>query len=221
MATTHAETDRIEEQLDELLDHAQELGLLSEAERDRVTDAIAEVQVDGMPAPEGAIAAALEVWRPKLEEASRASGAVYQYAVLRFDDRNRYGTHGVPATLLFSGGAQCIVQVKDATLERAKKRNRYAKLQLEPGKGGAASTRASLVELLGLVGEYPSELLAYQLHFGVKPCRYPAPTEWELRDATAAAAEAADGRRDCSHLHAFSVDNASTRDIDDALSVEP
>jgi exoribonuclease R len=33
-------------------------------------------------------------------------------------------------------------------------------------------------------------------------------------------AEAADGRRDCSQLHAFSVDNASTRDIDDALSVE-
>ena len=51
---------------------------------------------------------------------------MYRYAVLRFDDRNRYGTHGVPATLLFSGGAQCIVQVKDATLERAKKRNRFA-----------------------------------------------------------------------------------------------
>ena len=121
MALTHAETDRIEEQLDELLDHAQDLGLLSEAERDRLTDAIAEA-----PAPEPAIVAALEEWRPKLEEASRASGAVYRYAVLRFDDRNRYGTHGVPATLLFSGGAQCIVQVKDATLERAKKRNRCA-----------------------------------------------------------------------------------------------
>ena len=93
METTHAATDRIEEQLDELLDHAQELGLLSEAERDRLTDAIAEVTVDGVPAPEGAIAAALEVWRPKLEEASRASGAVYQYAVLRFDDRNRYVRH--------------------------------------------------------------------------------------------------------------------------------
>lgn len=121
MALTHAETDRIEEQLDELLDHAQDLGLLSEAERDRLTDAIAEA-----PAPEPAIVAALEEWRPKLEEASRAAGAVYRYAVLRFDDRNRYGTHGVPATLLFSGGAQCIVQVKDATLERAKKRNRCA-----------------------------------------------------------------------------------------------
>ena len=121
MELTHAETDRIEEQLDELLDHAQDLGLLSEAERDRLTDAIAEA-----PAPEPAIVAALEEWRPKLEEASRASGAVYRYAVLRFDDRNRYGTHGVPATLLFSGGAQCIVQVKDATLERAKKRNRCA-----------------------------------------------------------------------------------------------
>ena len=80
MELTHAETDRIEEQLDELLDHAQDLGLLSEAERDRLTDAIAEA-----PAPEPAIVAALEEWRPKLEEASRASGAVYRYAVLRFD----------------------------------------------------------------------------------------------------------------------------------------
>ena len=66
---------------------------------------------------------------------------------------------------------------------------RYAKLQLEPGKAGAASTRASLVELLGVVGEYASELLAYQLHFGVKPCRYPAPSEWQLRDASTAAAQ--------------------------------
>ena len=130
MALTHAETDRIEEQLDELLDHAQDLGLLSEAERDRLTDAIAEA-----PAPEPAIVAALEEWRPKLEEASRASGAVYRYAVLRFDDRNRYGTHGVPATLLFSGGAQCIVQVKDATLERAKKRNRCANCPVPYPKG--------------------------------------------------------------------------------------
>ena len=140
MELTHAETDRIEEQLDELLDHAQDLGLLSEAERDRLTDAIAEA-----PAPEPAIVAALEEWRPKLEEASRASGAVYRYAVLRFDDRNRYGTHGVPATLLFSGGAQCIVQVKDATLERAKKRNRCANCPafFSVPMGSASRRRAS------------------------------------------------------------------------------
>ena len=198
--------DTIEEQLDELLDHAQELGLLSEAERDRLTDEIAE----GASSCEEALAA----WRPKLE--TETAGAAYQYAVLRFADRNRYGTHGVPATLLFSGGTQVIVQVKDATLARAKKRNRFAKLRLEAG----STTRANLVELLGLVGEYPDELLAYQLHFGVKPCRYPQPEQWALRDAAAAEAEAADGRRDCTDLHAFSVDNASTRDIDDALSIE-
>ena len=40
-----------------------------------------------------------------------------------------------------------------------------------------------------MVGEYASELLAYQLHFGVKPCRYPAPSEWQLRDASTAAAQ--------------------------------
>lgn len=137
MQLTQAETDRIEEQLDELLDHAQDLGLLSEAERDRLTDAIAEA-----PAPEPAIARALEEWRPKLEEASRASGGVYRYAVLRFDDRNRYGTHGVPATLLFSGGEQCIVQVKDATLERAKKRNRYANCPTLYPRGRASRGRS-------------------------------------------------------------------------------
>ena len=53
----------------------------------------------------------------------------------------QYGTCGVPATLLFSGGAQCVVQVKEQTLERAKKRNRYAKLRLDPDNPSRAGLR--------------------------------------------------------------------------------
>ena len=39
------------------------------------------------------------------------------------------------------------------------------------------------MELLGVVGEYAAELRVYQLHFGVKPCRYPAEEAWALRPA--------------------------------------
>jgi len=42
---------------------------------------------------------------------------------------------------------------------------------------------AELIELLGPVGEYASELEAYQLHFGVRPCRYPPQEEWALTAA--------------------------------------
>ena len=55
----------------------------------------------------------------------------------------------------------------------------------------------------------------YQLHFGVKPCRSRRRSAWQ----SAADAEAG-GRLDYTHLRVFSVDNASTRDIDDALSLE-
>ena len=60
--------------------------------------------------------------------------------------------------------------MKDATLEKAGKLNRFAKVVvMECGR------EAELVELLGEVGKYKDELAAYQLHFGVKPCRYPKP----------------------------------------------
>ena len=41
------------------------------------------------------------------------------------------------------------------------------------------------MELLGVVGEYAAELRVYQLHFGVKPCRYPSEEAWALRPADA------------------------------------
>ena len=146
----------------------------------------------------------------------------YRFAVLRFDDRNRYGQDGVPGTFLFAGGESVIVRVKPATQAKAGKRNRFAKVA---ALSSSNEGEAALIELLGPVGEYASELEAYQLHFGVKPCRYPQKEEWALTGLLGGG----DGgslppceawRRDCSHLHVVSVDNASTRDIDDALSIE-
>ena len=88
---------------------------------------------------------------------------------------------------------------------------------------------AELIELLGPVGEYPAELEAYQRHFGIKPCRYPPQEQWHLKgmattggasDGAAPLPPCEDDRLDCTHLHCMSVDNASTRDIDDAISIE-
>lgn len=151
-----------------------------------------------------------------------------RYVVVRFDDRNRYGQTGVPATLLFSGGERCVVRMKEETIQKAGKRNRFGKIQMVGARG-----EAQLEELLGDVGDYKSELSAYQFHFGVKPCRYPKPESWELiadpwesgepfaTSLPLGAPSVSIARRlDCRHLDVFSVDNASTRDIDDALSVE-
>ena len=136
-----------------------------------------------------------------------------RYAVMRFDDRNRYGKDGVPANLLFSGGTRVVVWMKDTTLEKAGKRNRFAKVVLKDKE-----TEAELVELLGEVGDYASELMAYMLHFGLKPCRYPKPNAWGLLPMSEPPEP---GRLDCTGLHVFSVDNPGTRDIDDALSLTP
>ena len=51
-----------------------------------------------------------------------------RFAVVKFDDRNRYGRNGVPATLLFAAGQQIVIQMKDETLEKAGKLNRFAKV---------------------------------------------------------------------------------------------
>ena len=87
----------------------------------------------------------------------------HQIVVMRFDDRNRFGTNGIPASLLFSGGRQCVIRMKDATIEAAGKRNRFAKVEL----ASEAATEGRLIELLGNVGEYAAELHAYQLHFEI------------------------------------------------------
>ncbi|KAH8065994.1 hypothetical protein JL722_387 [Aureococcus anophagefferens] len=128
-------------------------------------------------------------------------------AIMKFDDRNRYGQHGIPATVLFGGGKRWIVNCKRPT-----KHNQWAKVKL-PADDDAQY--ADLVDILGDVGDHAVELLAMQLHFRVKPCRYPPRASWGLTDATAAAA----GRVDAREQVVFSVDNASTRDIDDALSL--
>ena len=74
-------------------------------------------------------------------------------------------------------------------------------------------------QILGPVGEFDTELYAYQLHFNILPCRYPSIDSWGLLPQVDT--DALDpGRQDCTHLHVLSIDNASTRDIDDALSFE-
>ena len=60
-----------------------------------------------------------------------------RYVVVRFDDRNRYGQTGVPATLLFSGGERCVVRMKEETIQKAGKRNRFGKIQMVGARGEA------------------------------------------------------------------------------------
>ena len=83
------------------------------------------------------------------------SGRTYAVAVMRFDDRNRYamgGQAGIPATILFSGGQKVVVRMKEETIAKAGKRNRFAKVELIAG-AKAELGEAQMVELLGLVGE--------------------------------------------------------------------
>lgn len=146
--------------------------------------------------------------------AANAKSGLVKFAIVKFDDRNRYGKTGVPSTLLFAGGQRVIVEMKDTTIDKAGKRNRFAKVVV-PHED---ADKAELIELLGEVGSYADEFQAYQLHFGIKPCRYPKPAEWAL---TPSAEPAEAGRLDCTSLHVFAVDNVGTRDIDDALSLTP
>jgi len=172
--------------------------------------------------------------------------------------------------LLFQGGVRCVVNTKKET-----KRNQWAKVRITGGPEGDEAAQqemrtGELMELLGPVGDFDTELYAYQLHFNILPCRYPTADAWGLLPAQVSvrpharaparvamhasagrrarprarmprrprareipAADApvrcacaqdvdalSDGRQDCTHLHVFSIDNASTRDIDDALSFE-
>ena len=71
-------------------------------------------------------------------------------------DRNRYGTDGVPATILFGGGQRYIVRSKHDG-----KRNQWAKVRVDEAAAAAGGAReAELVELLGPCGDHPTELLA-------------------------------------------------------------
>ena len=91
------------------------------------------------------------------------SGSNIRYVIMKFDDRNRFGQNGIPANVLFTGGERVIVYMKDATLDKAGKRNRFAKVAV---KDTVRGKEAELIELLGEVGTYAAELEAYQLHFG-------------------------------------------------------
>ena len=133
-------------------------------------------------------------------------------AILKFDDRNRYGEHGIPASVLFGGGKRWIVNCRRAT-----KHNQWAKVRLPVDEEGGQY--GELVEILGEVGDHGTELYAMQLHFGVKPCAYPKRASWGLAPFGGTGRGGGGGRVDATEQVVFSVDNASTRDIDDALSL--
>ena len=136
-------------------------------------------------------------------------------AVVKFDSSNRIGRFGVPCVLLFTGGVQCVV-----TTHKETKRQHWAKVKVTGGDPAEMLT-GELVELLGPVGVFETELYAFQLHFGILPCRYPKMETWKLlAPLDPDTVDPARGRQDCTHLHVLSIDNASTRDIDDALSFE-
>ena len=130
---------------------------------------------------------------------------VLRVAIIRFDDRNRYGQNGVPTTILFGGGKLCVVQCKSPHKKnhwakvRWRRRQHFPRLRRDrlafffsqvkvsnsffdekSGEGDAAKHRGELVELWGPVGDYENELKAYQWHFGVMPCKYPVPLSWGL-----------------------------------------
>ena len=65
-----------------------------------------------------------------------------RYAVMKFDDRNRFGRNGVPATLLFAAGQQIVVYMKDETLQKAGKLNRFAKVIVTGDVSEGATSRA-------------------------------------------------------------------------------
>jgi len=161
---------------------------------------------DAAPADDAAPGSAA----PRAAASSPAScGMEMRVAILKFDDRNRYGESGIPTTVLFGGGKRWITNCKTKT-----KRNQWAKVEV-PIDAGDSETRAQLVELLGPTGEHATELLAMQLHFGVKPCKYPIIGDWGLVDMDAVAA-----RADATASRLVSIDNAGTRDIDDAVSFD-
>jgi hypothetical protein len=112
---------------------------------------------------------------------------------------DRIGRHGVPCVLLFQGGLRCVVNTKKET-----KRNQWAKIKIIEGGDAAAESSdmktGELLEILGPVGDFDTELYAYQLHFNILPCRYPSNDSWGLLPALDV--EALDGaRQDCTHLH--------------------
>jgi len=159
---------------------------------------------------------------------------------------DRIGRFGVPCVLLFQGGVRCVVNTKKETKRNqwAKvkltdggeaegspemKTGELVEVRvcaragcLLPPKSESDRvfpTAAHGAQILGPVGDFDTELYAYQLHFNILPCRYPSIDSWGLLPQIDA--DTLDsGRQDCTHLRVLSIDNASTRDIDDALSFE-
>jgi hypothetical protein len=101
---------------------------------------------------------------------------VTRVAIIRFDDRNRYGSNGVPSTVLFGGGKKLIVSCKSPH-----KVNHWAKVNVPAGffdsetDGSGEATgnqRGELVELWGPVTT-PFPALFYLCGYVCNPGLYP------------------------------------------------
>lgn len=101
---------------------------------------------------------------------------VTRVAIIRFDDRNRYGSNGVPSTVLFGGGKKLIVSCKSPH-----KHNHWAKVNVPAGffdtdadNGGGEAAGNQRGELVELWGPVTTQFLAlfYFMLFG-KPGLYP------------------------------------------------
>eukprot|EP00978_Attheya_sp_CCMP212_P005098 scaffold11260_cov37-Attheya_sp.AAC.1 len=154
---------------------------------------------------------------PDNANASSNANGSQAIAVMRFDDRNRYGVKGIPSSILFGDNSRTWV----VNCKRPTKKNCWAKVKIID----SVNRIAELVDILGYVGDYATELNALQLYFHVLPCRYPKtkePSEDGRQGlSTSTTGDAADGPvKDCTSLKVFSVDDISTLDVDDALSLQ-
>lgn len=128
----------------------------------------------------------------------------YKYAILQFSSKDRYAIGGISAVSI-PEKERVIVHMKEETIKKAGFVDRYCKIEMKNEK------EALLIDLLGAIGSYESELQFYQFLFGIKPCKYP---RFELP------IESCEMHRiDIRTCHVFSVDNPGTKDIDDAISL--
>ena len=97
------------------------------------------------------------------------------------------------AQVLFGGGRKLIVQCKSPHKVNHWAKIRVATSLVEGGGGQDEAGRGELVDLWGPVGEYANELKAYQWHFGIMPCKYPAAEEWGLSPVGGASPEGGGG----------------------------
>ena len=114
------------------------------------------------------------------------------YGILRFTRRERIGKNGV-SFIRFPDRSSHVVNTKTKS-----NIDRWAKI----------NDKYELLEILGPAGNHVVESNVLHWHFGIKPVKYPAYILNNTNDTPEIIHEV------------FSVDNAGTRDIDDAISLK-